>query len=69
MLKEKKIFAAGLDVYENEPKLNKEFYNLKNVILLPHIGSATKEARDRMTILAAQNVISVLKGKPAITPV
>jgi glyoxylate reductase len=69
MLKEKKIFAAGLDVYENEPKLNKEFYNLKNLILLPHIGSATKEARDRMTILAAQNVISVLKGKPAITPV
>ena len=69
MLKEKKIFAAGLDVYEDEPKLKKGFYDLKNVILLPHIGSATKEGRDNMAILAAKNVISVLKGKPAITPV
>ncbi len=69
MLKENKIFAAGLDVYENEPKLNKEFYSLKNVILLPHIGSGTTEARDKMSLLAAKNVIAVLSGKKALTPV
>jgi glyoxylate reductase len=69
MLKTKKIFAAGLDVYENEPNIKKEFYNLDNVILLPHIGSATVEARNNMSILAAKNVIAVLLGKRAITPV
>lgn len=69
MLKENKIFAAGLDVYENEPKLNKEFYSLKNIILLPHIGSGTTEARDKMSLLAAKNVIAVLSGKKALTPV
>lgn len=69
LLKENKIFAAGLDVYENEPNINKEFYNLNNVILLPHIGSATIEARDKMSLLAAKNVIAVLGGKQAITPV
>lgn len=69
LLKEKKIFAAGLDVYENEPKLNKEFYTLKNVILLPHIGSGTTESRDKMSVLAAKNVIAVLSGKKALTPV
>lgn len=69
ILKEKKIFAAGLDVYENEPKLNKGLYDLKNVVLLPHIGSGTAEARDKMSSLAAKNIIAVLKGKSAITPV
>lgn len=69
LLKENKILAAGLDVYENEPKINKEFYKLKNVVLLPHIGSATVEARDQMAILAAKNVIAVLSGKKAITPI
>ncbi len=69
MLKENKILAAGFDVYENEPKLKKEFYQLKNVILLPHIGSGTVEARDKMSVLAAKNVIAVLKNKKAITPI
>ena len=69
MLKHKKIFAAGLDVYENEPFLKPEFYNLKNVVLLPHIGSATVEARNNMSLLAVKNVIAVLSGKRAITPV
>lgn len=69
MLKQNKITAAGFDVYQNEPNLNKEFYKLKNVILLPHIGSATVEARDKMSILAAKNVIAVLSGKRAITSV
>lgn len=69
LLKEKKIFAAGFDVYENEPKLNPEFYKLNNAVLLPHIGSATVEARNNMSLLAAKNVIAVLSGKNAITPV
>jgi glyoxylate reductase len=69
MLKHKKIFAAGLDVYEGEPNIKKEFYKLDNVILLPHIGSATIDARNIMSLLAAKNVIAVLSGKRALTPV
>ncbi len=69
LLKEKKIFAAGFDVYENEPNLNPEFYKLDNAVLLPHIGSATVEARNNMSLLAAKNVIAVLTGKNALTPV
>ncbi|MFZ1290228.1 MAG: D-glycerate dehydrogenase [Melioribacteraceae bacterium] len=69
MLKNRKIFSAGFDVYENEPNLNKSLYNLKNVILLPHIGSATFETRNKMAELAAKNVINVLNGKKALTPV
>ncbi|HEX2868907.1 MAG TPA: D-glycerate dehydrogenase [Ignavibacteriales bacterium] len=69
MLKRKRIFAAGFDVYENEPLLNKELLKLKNVVLLPHIGSATFEAREKMADLCTKNVISVLKGKKPLTPV
>lgn len=69
MLKQNKIYAAGFDVYQNEPDLNKELFKLKNVVLLPHIGSATVEARDKMSLLAAKNVAAVLSGKQAITPV
>ena len=69
ILKKRKIFAAGLDVYEGEPKINRELFKLDNVILLPHIGSATVETRSKMALLSAKNVISViLKNKP-ITPV
>lgn len=69
MLKQNKIASAGFDVYQNEPNLYSEFYRLKNVVLLPHIGSATVEARNNMSLLAAKNVIAVLSGKRAITPV
>ncbi|MBM4171197.1 MAG: D-glycerate dehydrogenase [Ignavibacteria bacterium] len=69
LLKNKKIFAAGLDVYENEPNINPELLKLKNIILLPHIGSATIETRSKMSFLAAKNVISVLKNGKAINPV
>ncbi|MDT3696181.1 MAG: D-glycerate dehydrogenase [Ignavibacterium sp.] len=69
MLKQKSILAAGFDVYQNEPKLNKELFNLKNVVLLPHIGSATNEARDQMSLLAAKNIAAVLLGKSPLTPV
>jgi glyoxylate reductase len=69
MLKEKKIFSAGFDVYQNEPNINPELFKLDNVVLLPHIGSATVEARTEMADLSAKNVIAVLSGKKAITPV
>ncbi|MFC2133147.1 2-hydroxyacid dehydrogenase [Bacteroidota bacterium] len=69
LLRAKIIFSAGFDVYENEPNVNKELYKLNNVVLLPHVGSATFEARDKMAKLAADNVIKVLSGKPALTPV
>jgi glyoxylate reductase len=69
LLKKKRISAAGFDVYENEPELNPELFKLDNVLLLPHIGSATTEARTRMALLAAKNVAAVLKGKKPLTPV
>lgn len=69
MLKSKRIFSAGFDVYENEPAINKDLLKLKNVVLLPHLGSATKEARENMALLCAKNVVNVLKGKKALTPV
>jgi glyoxylate reductase len=68
-LKVGKIKAAGLDVFENEPFVNKELLKYKNVIILPHLGSATTEARNAMAELAAKNVINVLKGKKALTPI
>jgi len=69
LLKKRKIYYAGLDVYENEPKINSELLKLENVVLLPHIGSATEEARSSMAVLAAKNVIEVLNGRQALTPV
>jgi lactate dehydrogenase-like 2-hydroxyacid dehydrogenase len=69
MLKQNKIASAGFDVYQKEPNLNTEFYKLKNVVLVPHIGSATVEARNKMSLLTAKNVIAVLSGKQAITAV
>ncbi len=68
-LQKRKLFCAGLDVFENEPNINPALLKLDNVIILPHIGSATKEARTNMALLAARNVISILSGKGAITPV
>jgi len=69
MLKKNRMFSAGFDVYENEPKINPELLKLKNVVLLPHIGSATFETRNKMAELVAKNVINVLNGKRALTPV
>ena len=62
-LKERWIFGAGLDVYENEPEINRELIKLDNVVLEPHIGSATLETRTRMAIMAAENLIISLEGK------
>lgn len=62
-LKEQWIFGAGLDVYENEPTINKELINLANVVLQPHSASATFETRTKMAIMAAENIIAGLQGK------
>ncbi len=69
MLQQKRLFAAGFDVYENEPSINPDLLKLNNVVLLPHLGSATTDARNEMAKLAAKNIISVLNGREAITPV
>jgi glyoxylate reductase len=69
ILKRRKIFSAGLDVFENEPIINQELLKLSNVVLLPHIGSATEEARTAMAMLAAKNVVAVLKGNKPLTSV
>ena len=62
-LKEKWIFAAGLDVYEYEPEISKELLELDNVVLQPHSASATTESRTGMAIMAAENMIAGLKGE------
>ncbi|MCK5032432.1 MAG: D-glycerate dehydrogenase, partial [Calditrichia bacterium] len=62
-LQNNQIAGAGLDVYENEPELKEDLIRLKNTVLLPHIGSATLEARTKMAIMAATNIISYFEGK------
>jgi lactate dehydrogenase-like 2-hydroxyacid dehydrogenase len=66
-LKSGRVAAAGLDVFEGEPKLHPEYISLKNTFLLPHIGSATIETRTAMGMLALDNVDAVLHGRPAPT--
>jgi glyoxylate reductase len=68
-LREGRIFAAGLDVYEGEPEVHPELLELENAVLAPHIGSATVETRDRMATLAAENLAAVLRGEQPKTPV
>ena len=59
------IRAAGLDVFENEPRLNSEFLRLDNVVLMPHIGSSTEATRRAMAMTAARNLVAALTdGKP-----
>jgi len=58
-----RIFAAGLDVYEREPEVHPELLELENVVLAPHIGSASIETRDRMAATAAENVVAALRGE------
>jgi glyoxylate reductase len=68
-LEEGSIFAAGLDVYENEPEVHPKLLELENVVLAPHIGSASIETRDKMAALAAENLVAVLRGEEPKTPV
>ncbi|HOW28430.1 MAG TPA: D-glycerate dehydrogenase [Elusimicrobiota bacterium] len=62
-LKSGRIFGAGLDVYEKEPSLTPGLERLPNVVLAPHIASATVETRTKMAILAAENILAALQGK------
>ena len=61
-LRERRIAGAGIDVFENEPALNPGFLALDNVVLTPHIGSATRATRLRMATLAAENITAALSG-------
>jgi glyoxylate reductase len=63
------IAGAGLDVYEQEPRVEPALPALENVVLSPHLGSATVETRTAMAELAARNAISVLRGEGPLTPV
>lgn len=69
-LKDRKIAGAGFDVYENEPRLTPGLEKLDNVVLLPHIGSATYETRDKMSEMVALNIIEALEGRipPNLVP-
>jgi lactate dehydrogenase-like 2-hydroxyacid dehydrogenase len=62
-LKEHWIFSAGLDVYEHEPKIHKDLLTLPNVVLAPHLGSATIDTRSNMARMAAENMIAGLHGQ------
>ncbi len=64
-----RVAGAGLDVYEREPAVAPALLGRGDVVLLPHLGSATVEARTAMADLAVDNVLAVLEGRPAVTPV
>jgi glyoxylate reductase len=64
-----KLRGAGLDVYEGEPDIRACLKQLRNVVLLPHIGSATEETRRRMFELAWANLMRGIRGQPLVTPV
>ena len=68
-LKEGWIAGAALDVYEEEPKVHPGLLSLPNVVLAPHIASASRETRLRMATLAVENCLAVLEGKTPPTPV
>ena len=68
-LQERLIAAAALDVYEREPVVHEALLQMENVVLAPHLGSATRETRTAMIDLAVRNVIEVLQGRPPLTPI
>jgi glyoxylate reductase len=68
-LDQRLIAGAALDVYEREPAVVEKLLSLENVVLAPHLGSATRETRTAMIELAIKNAVSVLHGRPALTPV
>ncbi len=68
-LREGPLGAAGLDVYENEPKLNPALLDAPNAVLTPHIGSATRSSRVGMAMLAADNLVAWAEGRALLTPV
>jgi lactate dehydrogenase-like 2-hydroxyacid dehydrogenase len=68
-LKDKRIMAAGLDVYVKEPQVPQELIEMENVVLLPHLGSASVYTRDKMDQLVVDNILAWAAGKPPLTPV
>ena len=68
-LRQGKIRAAGLDVFEHEPRVHPDLFSLDNCVILPHIGSAGETTRERMASLAIDNVSKVLSGGEPPTPV
>jgi glyoxylate reductase len=68
-LREGLLAGAALDVYEQEPRVHPDLLGLENVVLAPHLGSATIETRTAMADLAARNVLAVLSGLEPLTPV
>lgn len=68
-LKSRLIAGAALDVYEAEPVVHPDLLTLENVLLAPHLGSATTETRTAMADLAVRNAVAVLTGQPPVTPV
>lgn len=64
-----KLGGAGLDVFENEPTVSPELISMPHVVLAPHIGSAADTTRNAMARLVADNLIAVLDGRRALTPV
>ena len=68
-LEDERIFAAGLDVYEEEPKVHPKLLELQNVVLAPHIGSASIEARNKMAVTAGEDLRAALRGEQPKNPV
>jgi len=68
-LKDKTILSAGLDVFANEPKVPEALIDMENVVLLPHVGSASHATRRAMDELVANNIVSFFAGKGPLTPV
>lgn len=68
-LKSRTIYSAGLDVFAKEPEVPKELIEMENVVLLPHVGSASVATRDAMDQLVVDNILAWAVGKPPLTPV
>jgi len=68
-LKQGKIMAAGLDVFAKEPHVPKDLIAMENVVLFPHLGSASKFTREKMDQLMVDNILAWAAGKPPLTPV
>jgi lactate dehydrogenase-like 2-hydroxyacid dehydrogenase len=64
-----RLFAAGLDVYEREPVVHPALLAAPSAVLLPHLGSATRDTREAMGRLATENLLAVLEGREPPTPV
>jgi glyoxylate reductase len=62
-LRDGKFFGVGLDVYEFEPKVTESLYDFERAVLLPHIGGASIQTRNRMSVMCAENIIAALNGK------